>query len=248
MWDSERETFVVTVVALHIAIVFLHLIFLQACDSFGWFRQYRIHEPMLERPLWIRSIVEQSIKFLFVQPVIGYYILYPLLSSRGMTFEAPYPSIIVVIRDIFVSVLCLDTLFYWAHRTLHSKYLYKYVHKQHHEFKVNTPLSAEYANPIDDVFSALIPSFFGVYLMGSHGFTVLLWIFLRVSESQDAHSNYEFPLCTLLFGRSAGFHAYHHSHNVGNYGMLPFWDRLMGSDAHYLAHLQACSKDKNKES
>ena len=53
--------------------------------------------------------------------------------------------------------------------------------------------------------------------------------------------NYKFPTSTYIFFRPADFHAYHHSHNVGNFGMLRLWDSLMGTDASY------CENARQKE-
>ena len=40
-----------------------------------------------------------------------------------------------------------DTWFYWCHRALHHPSIYRFVHKQHHEFKEPTGIAAFYAHP-----------------------------------------------------------------------------------------------------
>jgi len=65
----------------------------------------------------------------------------------------------------------------------------------------------------------------------------MIWLFLRVLETVDAHSGYYFPWSPfnwLAYGGSER-HDFHHSHGTGNYGgaFVP-WDALMGTDKAYL--------------
>ena len=53
-------------------------------------------------------------------------------------------------------VIGCDTMFYWVHRLLHdNKWLYRTVHKQHHEFKGTTVWASEYFGVIDMVLNIL---------------------------------------------------------------------------------------------
>jgi methylsterol monooxygenase len=42
-----------------------------------------------------------------------------------------------------------DAWHYVSHRILHNRYLYKHIHKLHHEFSAPFGLAAEYAHPIE---------------------------------------------------------------------------------------------------
>ena len=46
-----------------------------------------------------------------------------------------------------------DCHFYVAHRFLHIRAVYKYVHKTHHEFKQNVAPAAEHFHPAEDVMN-----------------------------------------------------------------------------------------------
>lgn len=49
-------------------------------------------------------------------------------------------------------LLLSDALFYWTHRAMHeSKWLYRHIHKVHHEFKGSLSIAAEYAHPVEQV-------------------------------------------------------------------------------------------------
>jgi len=52
----------------------------------------------------------------------------------------------------------LSAVFYWAHRVLHHRRIYKYIHKQHHEFKATVGIAAEYAHPVESLLANAVPT------------------------------------------------------------------------------------------
>jgi len=70
-----------------------------------------------------------------------------------------------------------DTVFYWGHRTLHTKYLYKYIHKKHHTFNDTICIAYIYAHPVEYFFSNILPMIVGPALLKSnvHFVTFFLW-------------------------------------------------------------------------
>ena len=80
-------------------------------------------------------------------------------------------------------------------------------------------------HPLEFITSGLIPSFSGLILLGDqvHLFTIMVWGFIRLIESVDGHSGYEFPWLIfrlLPFGCDATYHNFHHTKNVGNFSFL----------------------------
>lgn len=70
--------------------------------------------------------------------------------SVGMsTFEVPFPSLLTIVSQIALFFVMEDFWHYFAHRGLHHKSIYKYIHKLHHEFSAPFGLAAEYAHPIE---------------------------------------------------------------------------------------------------
>ena len=122
-------------------------------------------------------------------------------------------------------VLIQDTLFYWSHRMLHHKRLFRLIHRKHHEFRHVRGVSAEYAHPVETTFN-IIARWAGPILLASPLPIILAWTVVRVFETVLAHSGYAFE------GISSR-HAFHHRHPTkGCYGSFwgP-WDPLMGTDA-----------------
>ncbi len=52
-----------------------------------------------------------------------------------MQLTGPMPTLTVAILQILISMVAEDFLFYWIHRLMHHRLLYKYIHKQHHRYK-----------------------------------------------------------------------------------------------------------------
>lgn len=70
-----------------------------------------------------------------------------------------------------------------------------------------------------------------------HFTTAFLWHALRGLESVEGHSGYEFSWSifrVLPFGSDFAYHAYHHSHNVGNFcSIFTIWDTVFKTNSVY---------------
>ena len=73
------------------------------------------------------------------------------------------PSIITIIWQLLICVQVDDFLFYWIHRLFHHKYLYKYFHKKHHEYKYPVAIAVEWVHPVEEIFANTIPSVVYIY-------------------------------------------------------------------------------------
>ena len=145
-----------------------------------------------------------------------------------------------------------DFAFYWAHRALHHPLLYARIHKQHHQFVASIGFAAEYATPLEGLLANTIPTLLGCFIFGSHFFTILVYFILRIWETVESHSGYDFPWSVWsLFDWQGGAaaHDFHHSHNIGNFGgvCFSFWDSLMGTNVAYLKHLQSQSESTSPD-
>jgi len=180
-----------------------------------------------------KGLVDVSIKHLVAPFVL--YLMWPLAAACGVHATPELPSLSEVLLHLLVHILVQDTIFYWSHRLLHQPFFYKRIHKQHHQFYTPVGISSEYAHPVEDFLNqaAFIA---GPFIMGSHIFTLYMWLLLRLWETVDAHSGYAlpFPLSPFSLFGVAEQHDYHHSQNKGCFGsFFGVWDWICGTDADY---------------
>lgn len=117
-------------------------------------------------------------------------------------YSAPYNNNNVSVR----SCVLYDSMFLdLCYRFLHSRYLYRFIHKRHHEWTAPIAVTAMYCHPIESIFSNMLPIFLGVFIMGSHVATAWLWFSLAILSTLNAHSGYHLP-----FLPSPEFHDFHH--------------------------------------
>jgi fatty acid hydroxylase domain-containing protein 2 len=149
------------------------------------------------------------------------------------------PTAAVFVRDLVVTLLCEEVLFYASHRTLHANNeLYARVHKQHHEFYAPFGLAAVYAHPLEHLVSNVLPVAAGPLLMGSHPLFSLAWTTLALINTITSHSGYALP-----FMHRPLFHDYHHEHLSECFGVLEVLDSWCGTDKGYRRALEAGELD-----
>lgn len=175
--------------------------------------------------------------FILLPLVIGHSV--EVNSSPMTTDPEKFPSSLEIFTQLIFFMVAEDFSFYWMHRLVHTGFLYRKIHKKHHEFKTTVGISATYAHFLEFIFVDAVPSGIGCALIGNrtHVFTYYMWVIVRIVESTDGHSGYDFPWSPfrlLFLGASASHHDYHHSHTVGNFSsFFTIWDRICGTDKPY---------------
>merc|ERR1712086_186236 len=145
-------------------------------------------------------------------------------------------------------MMCEDFFFSMSLRALHTPFLYKHIHKVHHSHIVTIGIASQYAHPLEYFFGNLLPTVAGPLILGSNMsmVSVLGWYALRVIETTEGHSGYDFPwspFFILPFQPVSGYHAFHHSKNVGNYSsFFSIWDTVFNSNKEFYDYM-----DEQKE-
>ena len=153
-----------------------------------------------------------------------------LLATRGVGVwggrgEAP-PGVWRAVGTLVGCVVLEEVLFFYAHWALHSKALYKAVHKKHHEFVAPIALAANYAHPIEVLVGNMIPLVAGPILLSAHITTTWLWFSLAIVGTLVHHSGYDI---TPAWEAQPAFHDTHHRLFKCNYGLLGVLDRIHGT-------------------
>jgi sterol desaturase/sphingolipid hydroxylase (fatty acid hydroxylase superfamily) len=145
-------------------------------------------------------------------------------------------STLAVIGLALVFVLYDDATFYWIHRALHTKRLYRRFHLTHHRSVDVTPLTSFSFHPAEAFANAFPGMVLGVFVAApGAAFYWLGWASLL--NNLAGHCGFEWaprwwhrvPLLGLK--TPSMHHNQHHEKVRGNYGLyFTFWDRWCGTE------------------
>lgn len=138
--------------------------------------------------------------------------------------------------SILLMLIIHDAYFYWVHRFMHYKPIYKYVHKIHHESVETTPFTAFSFHPLEAIVEyGIIPIF--IFAFPTHFFSLLIFQFLMTFFNVLGHVGYEiYPtnwirIPFLKWKTTGVHHNLHHSKFNGNYGLyFTWWDKWMKTE------------------
>jgi Delta7-sterol 5-desaturase len=157
---------------------------------------------------------------------LGYNKIYKDITDYGLIWG---------IASFFIIWIVDDAWFYWTHRLLHHRSIYRYIHTVHHHSIDVTPFSSMSFHVVEAFLLAawIFPVSFVIplYVPALGAFQV--WGLLN---NIKAHLGYElypasFNRSWLRFFTASTHHNMHHSKFKGNYGLhFRFWDTICGTE------------------
>ena len=192
---------------------------------------------LTKHPLFLKDQVRRELMYasksipvmaVFTVPVFmleihGYSRLYD-----GAVFEVKELGFIAL--SVVSFLMFTDCCIYWIHRFLHHKYLYRYLHKPHHWWKVPTPFASHAFHPVDGFLQSL-PYHLYPFIFPLHKIIYLgLFVFVNFWTVSIHDADYRVPSVLQPFINGAAHHTDHHLYYKYNYGQFfTLWDRIGGS-------------------
>ena len=138
--------------------------------------------------------------------------------------------------SLVLTLIVHDAYFYWMHRILHHKKLFKVTHLVHHQSTNPSPWTSYSFHFLEAIAEGAVVILL-VFTMPLHPLTIGLFALSSFVINVYGHLGYEIMpkgfRKTFLFEiiNTSTFHNLHHQKFKGNYGLyLRVWDRLMGTE------------------
>jgi lathosterol oxidase len=138
--------------------------------------------------------------------------------------------------SIFLMIAVRDTLFYWFHRAMHHRSVFRYAHRSHHLSTNPNPWTSYSVHPIESIFDTVITFVVILFFVPKHPLAYLIFLWLDAAIAVMGHVGFEiYPrgFSRHWLGRwinTSTAHNWHHASARHNYGFyFLFWDRLMGT-------------------
>lgn len=203
---------------------------------------------VLRKPLWFRRIQKKLPKLTDYGRDIFYSLIsvsiFATVAVICFTILAPYANFFMEADHYgwwyygFTWIWMLfihDTYFYWMHRAMHHKLLFKHVHKIHHKSTNPSPWTAYAFHPLEGFLEAMIIPIL-VFGLPVHKASISTFFIFQIAYNVYGHLGFElYPknFHKTWIGKyvnTSVAHNLHHKRFNGNYGLyFLYWDRWMGT-------------------
>lgn len=176
--------------------------------------------------------------------VLSIFIFAVMSTILFQFYKAGWTSVYSRIREygwlyfaasIFVCMVVHDTYFYWTHRFMHWRPVFRYLHVGHHRSIAPTPWAIYAFQPGEAIIQFLGISAL-VFFLPLHPLALLIFLWMDTQMNTAGHTGYEIvPRFISEHPLYAGFntvthHDGHHTNMGRNFGsFFNVWDRWMGT-------------------
>lgn len=233
--------FLAVIVSVFIAVFFRYVLIAGTAYLLFWkgLRE-RLHFRRIQQKFPKAAILQQeflwSLSTFVIFSLVGASVF--LLTKHGYTLQ--YRSISdygwgYYVLSLVLMILVHDAYFYWTHRWMHHKSVFRYFHRVHHLSHNPSPWAAFSFHPLEAVVEASIIYVFA-FTIPHHVSALLIFLIFMTVMNVLGHLGYE--LYPKGFSRhkisqwltTSTHHNLHHSRSKGNFSLyFTWWDRWMGT-------------------
>lgn len=202
----------------------------------GYFQRFRIQQffPKSERIIY--EITQSAVTLVVFTAIgVGYTVgrkagILPGEVYRDSSMHGGWPYMLLTILLI---TIWHETWFYWMHRLVHRRALYRKIHLVHHKSTNPSPLAAYNFHALEAFLEGIYIVLF-IFVVPIHFYVILGHTFYAMIMNIWWHLGYEFfpswwashPVFKWI--NTSTHHNMHHSKFDGNYSLyFNFWDRVM---------------------
>jgi sterol desaturase/sphingolipid hydroxylase (fatty acid hydroxylase superfamily) len=216
--------------------------------DFPWWANHRIQKDRDPRPGQVATEIKSSFKSLAWYAAIATLVFYCYRHGYTSISMEPAPRGYHLL-SLVVLMLLHDTSFYWIHRLLHTRVMYRLIHKQHHDSRAPTPWAAYSLSAGEAIVQC--PLWVLCFTMPAHPAVVLAVLFLQNTYDTFGHLGYEFFPQWMLRNRwicavqaTPTHHDAHHRYFRGNYShYFNIWDFVMRTELPQYLHMRETAYD-----
>ncbi|XP_071946673.1 lathosterol oxidase-like [Antedon mediterranea] len=195
---------------------------------------------MMKHPHFKKNQLRQEIfqssyamPIMFIMSTPMYYLEISGKTRLRDNYDDTYLGYFNMVPELIGMIIVVDFLSYTIHRVMHHKFFYKYLHKEHHKWKVATPFATHAFHPVDG-FLQQMPYHVCVVLFPVNKYLfVAFLVFANIWAVTIHDGEFEMPDWMKSVINGPAHHTDHHMYFNYNYGQFfTVWDRICGSYRH----------------
>ncbi|XP_047335520.1 very-long-chain aldehyde decarbonylase GL1-9-like [Impatiens glandulifera] len=221
-----------------IVVYWLYAGFYQALPPLEKYRLHSKNEEDEKNLVSLASVVKGVLLQQIVQAVVAYLLF--LATPNNSAQEETQSSVLEQMVRFCVAMVVLDAWQYFVHRFVmhHNKFMYRYVHSQHHRLIVPYAIGALYSHPLEGLLDT-ISGAIAFLVSGMNARTSVYFFCFSMMKTIDDHCGLWLPanIFHLFFENNSAYHDIHHQIHGFKYNyasmFFPFWDKLLGTHMPY---------------